>query len=106
MVKFDDFKKLSIKIAKVLKVEDHPDADKLYVLTVDTGDAEKVIVAGIKQHYKADELIGRSIVVIDNLEPAVIRGVTSNGMLLAAKDDKTLAILLPDREIKTGSQVS
>jgi methionyl-tRNA synthetase len=106
MVRFDDFKKLSIKIAKVIKVEDHPNADKLYILTVTTGEAEKVIVAGIRQYYKPNELIGKSIVLVDNLESANIRGTISNGMLLAAKDDKTLAILVPDKEIKVGSTVS
>lgn len=105
-VKFEDFKKLDIKIAKVLKVEEHPNADKLYVLTVTTGEAEKTIVAGIKQYYKPEELVGKSIVMIDNIEPAVIRGVTSNGMLLATKDGASLAILVPDREIKIGSPVS
>lgn len=105
-VKFGDFKKLDIKIAKVLKVEEHPNADKLYVLTVTTGEAEKTIVAGIKQYYKPEELVGRSIVMIDNIEPAVIRGVASNGMLLVAKDGSSLAILVPDREIKIGSPVS
>ena len=106
MVKFDDFKRLSIKIARVLKVEEHPNADKLCVLTITTGDAEKVIVAGIRQYYKPDELTGKLIVVVDNLEPANIRGVTSNGMLLAAKDNETLAILVPDKEIEVGSPVS
>ena len=105
-VKFEDFKKLQLKIAKVLKVKDHPNADKLYVLTVSTGEAEKVIIAGIKLHYKPEELIGRSVVIIDNLEPAVIRGVASNGMLLATKDGEKLAVLTPDREVKIGSPVS
>jgi methionyl-tRNA synthetase len=105
-VKFEDFKKLNIRIAKVLKVEEHPNADKLYVLTVTTGEAEKTIVAGIRQHYKPEELTGKSIVMIDNLEPAVIRGVASNGMLLATKDGQSLAILVPEREIKIGSPVS
>ncbi|MFA5094550.1 MAG: methionine--tRNA ligase subunit beta [Candidatus Omnitrophota bacterium] len=105
-VKFEDFKKLDIRIAKVLKVEEHPNADKLYVLTVTTGESEKMIVAGIRQHYKPEELTGRSIVIIDNLEPAVIRGVASNGMLLATKDGQSLAILVPEREIKIGSPVS
>lgn len=106
IIKFQDFKQLELKIAKILKVEDHPNADKLYILTIDTGGAEKTIVAGIKPHYKPEELVGRSVVVVDNLEPADIRGVVSNGMLLAAKDDKSLAILVPQREIKTGSPVS
>jgi len=106
MVKFDDFKKLSIKIAKVLKVEDHPNADKLYILTITTGDTEKKIVAGIKQYYKPDELTGKSIVLVDNLEPANIRGVTSEGMLLAAHDGQTLSILVPEKEVKAGSVIS
>lgn len=106
MVKFEDFKKLNIKIAKIVKVEDHPNADKLYVVTVSTGEAEKSIVAGIRQYYKPEELVGKSIVLVDNLEPANIRGVTSNGMLLAAKDENALAILVPDREITPGSPVS
>jgi methionyl-tRNA synthetase len=105
-VTFEDFKRLDLKIAKILKVEDHPNAEKLYVLTITTGEAEKTIVAGIRRHYKPEELVGRSILVIDNLEPADIRGVVSNGMLLAAKDDKTLAILVPEKEIKSGSPVS
>lgn len=106
IVKFEDFKQLHLKIAKILKVEDHPNADKLYILTITTGEAEKTIVAGIRPYYKPEELIGRSIVVVDNLEPAEIRGVVSNGMLLAAKDDKSLAILVPEKEVKTGSPVS
>lgn len=106
MVKFDDFKKLSIKIAKVLKVEDHPNADKLYILTITTGDTEKKIVAGIKQYYKPDELTGKSIVLVDNLEPANIRGVTSEGMLLAAHDGQRLSILVPEKEVKVGSVIS
>lgn len=75
-------------------------------MTVASGDTEKTIVAGIKPYYKPEELIGRSVVVVDNLEPAEIRGIVSNGMLLAAKDDKSFAILTPDKEIKAGSPVS
>ena len=106
IVKFEDFKQLNLKIAKILKVEVHPNAEKLYVLTITTGEAEKTIIAGIRPHYKPEELIGRSIVVVDNLEPANIRGIISYGMLLAAKDDKSLAILMPEKDIKLGSPVS
>lgn len=105
-VKFEDFKKLDLKIAKILKVEDHPNADKLYLVTVATGEAEKTIVAGIKPYYKKEELEGKSVVIIDNLEPANIRGVVSNGMVLAAKDGVALAVLVPEKEIKIGSPVS
>jgi methionyl-tRNA synthetase len=105
-VKFEDFKKLELKVAKVLKVEVHPNADKLYVITVTTGEAEKTIVAGIRQHYKPEELTGKSVIIIDNLEPAIIRGATSNGMILATKDGERLAILIPEKEVKIGSPVS
>ena len=105
-VTFEDFKKLDIRIAKIIKVEEHPNADKLYLVTVSTGEAEKTVVAGIRPYYKKEELEGKSVVIIDNLEPATIRGVVSNGMLLASKDDNTLAVLIPERAVKIGSPVS
>ena len=105
-IKFEDFKKLDIRIAKVLKVENHPNADKLYLITVSIGDEEKAIVAGIRPYYTAEELAGRSVVIINNLEPATIRGVVSNGMILATKDGERLAILTPEKEVKIGSPVS
>jgi len=105
-VKFEDFKKLNIRIARILKVEDHPNADRLYLVTVSTGEAEKTIVAGIRPYYKKEELEGKSIVIIDNLEPADIRGVVSNGMMLVAKDESSLAVLIPERAVKIGSPVS
>ena len=105
-VKFEDFKKLNLRIAKILKVEDHPNADKLYLITVSTGEAEKTVVAGIKPFYKKEELEGRSVVIVDNLEPATIRGVVSNGMILATKDGELLAVLIPEKAVKIGSPVS
>jgi methionyl-tRNA synthetase len=106
MLTFEDFKKMEIKIAKVLEVNDHPNADKLYVITIDLADKTKQIVAGIKNYYTKESLVGRQVVVIDNLEPVIIRGVESQGMLLAAKDDVTLSILTTEREVKIGSGVS
>jgi len=106
MVSFNDFKKMEIVIAKVLEVNDHPNADKLYVMKIDLGGETRQIVAGIRPYYKKEELLGKQIVVVKNLEPAVIRGVESNGMLLAAKDDKSLSILIPDKTLEIGSPVS
>lgn len=106
MVSFDEFKKIKIVTAKILEVEDHPGADKLYVMKIDIGGETRRIVAGIRAYYKKEELIGRQIVVVSNLEPATIRGVESNSMLLAAKDDKTLALLAPEKEMSPGSPVS
>jgi len=105
MVSFEEFKKLDIRIAKVLAVEDHPDADKLFVLKIDTGGRQKQVVAGIKKFYKKEELAGKQIVVIDNLEPVNLRGQLSEGMLLAAQGDDTISVLIPDKPIKEGATV-
>jgi methionine--tRNA ligase beta chain len=105
MVTIEDFKKLELKIARINAVDDHPDADRLYVLTVDLGGRTKTIVAGIKRCYTKEELIGRLIVVVDNLEPVVLRGVESQGMLLAASDENSIAVLSPDKTVALGAIV-
>ena len=103
MITFEEFKKLEIKVARIKDVKDHPNADKLYVITIELGDIIKQIVAGIRNFYKKEDLIGREIVVVNNLEPAILRGVESQAMLLAAQDDKGISIIVPDREVKIGS---
>ena len=105
MITFEEFKRLEIRVAKVKEVLDHPDADKLYVLRIDLGDTTKQIVAGIKPSYSKEALVGRQIVVINNLEPAVLRGVESQAMLLAASDEKGVSLIMPDRETVIGSIV-
>jgi len=105
MITFDEFKKIEIKTAKILSVKDHPDADRLYVVDVDLGNEKRQIVAGIKKHYTPEELIGKDVAVIVNLEPANIRGVESNGMLLAASDSEMLSILTLDRGLPPGSTI-
>ncbi len=105
MVSFSDFSKIDIRVGKVLSVEDHPDADKLYVLRVDIGEKEIQLVAGVKNYYAADELMGKNIVILANLEPRTLRGVESQGMLLAAQSEDTISVLSPDREMPPGSKV-
>jgi len=105
MVSIDDFKKLELIIARIKEVSEHPNADKLYVLKVDTGKDQRQLVAGIRPYYTKEELLGRLIVVISNLEPAVIRGEESQGMLLAASDEKGISLLSPDHEVALGSVV-
>lgn len=105
MIKLEDFKKVELRIAKIKEVNDHPNADRLYVINIDLGDKTKQIVAGIRNYYKKEDLVGRCVVVVDNLEPAMLRGVESQGMLLATHDEKGLAILTPDREIAPGSPI-
>lgn len=106
MITFDQFKAIDIRIAKIISAEDHPDADKLYVLTVEVGEGTKKLVAGIKEHYTKEELVNKEIVVVNNLKPATIRGVQSEGMALATKDGGKLALLVPEKEVTVGSPVS
>ena len=105
MVRFEELKRLDIRIARVLETKDHPNADKLYILKIDTGGKQKQIVAGIKNFYKKEDLVDKQIVIVDNLEPAIIRGESSEGMLLAAQDAQRISILIPDKPIKEGSRV-
>jgi len=106
MITFEDFKKLELKVAQIKDVKPHPNADKLYVITIDLGNEKKDIIAGIKTSYSQDELIGKKIAVVNNLEPVKIRGVESSAMLLAAKDDGNLAILVADKDVEVGSSIS
>ncbi|MBU2221752.1 MAG: methionine--tRNA ligase, partial [Candidatus Omnitrophica bacterium] len=82
-----------------------PNADKLYVIIVDLGDRTKQIVAGIKGSYTKEELLDKQVILVDNLEPAILRGVESQGMLLAASDETGIAIVSPQRQVKLGSVV-
>lgn len=105
MASLDDFKKLEIKVAKITEVKDHPNADRLYVVTADAGGQQRQLVAGIKKSYTKEELVGKQIVVLTNIDPAQLRGVESQGMLLAATDDNGISIVTTDKEVKLGSTV-
>jgi methionyl-tRNA synthetase len=105
MVTIEDFAKVEIKIGKVIEAKRVEGSNKLIVIKVDTGE-ERQIVAGIGKAYSPEELMGKSIVVVTNLQPAKLMGVESQGMLLAASDaEGKLAILTTDKEIKEGSRV-
>lgn len=105
-INYDYFSKLDIRIAEVLTAERIKGADKLLKLTVNLGEEQREIVAGIAVNYDPDTLPGRKIVLLTNLEPAKIRGVVSNGMLLAATDADGGAILLqPDKDVHPGANV-
>lgn len=104
MIKFEDFKKIELKIGEILEVEDVPNTDKLYKLKVYTGE-ERTLVAGIKKHYSKKELIGKKIIVVCNLEEKELRGVKSQGMLLAASDDEKVVLLTVDKNIENGSMI-
>jgi tRNA-binding protein len=106
MISIDDFRKVELKIATVKSAEPHPNADRLMVLKVDLGDEERQICAGIRNHYTPKDLIGRQIVVVANLETAKLRGMESQGMLLAASDDGRVIILTPEKSVQPGAKVS
>jgi methionine--tRNA ligase beta chain len=95
-ISYEDFAKLELRVAKVLEARPHPNADKLLLLQVDVGDEQKQIVAGIRAHYTPESLVGKSIVIVNNLAPAMLRGETSNGMLLAATSGDKVVLLTPD----------
>lgn len=105
MVSIEEFKRIELVIAQIKEVHEHPQADRLYVLKVDTGTEERQLVAGIRLSYTKEQLIGRRIILVANLEPAVIRGEASYGMLLAASDNEGISIVSPDRDAALGSIV-
>ncbi len=106
MISFQEFQKVEMKVGKVLSCDDHPNADKLWVLRVDVGEeSPRTLVAGLKGYYTGDELVGRLIVVVTNLEPVSLRGVQSNGMLLAAQEGDRVVCLTVEKELAPGSTV-
>jgi len=106
MITIEQFRELDLRIATVKSVEPHPNADKLLVLKVDLGSEERQLVAGIRGHYTAEELIGAQIVVVTNLQPARLRGLESQGMLLAASDGNSIVILIPEKKVTPGAKIS
>lgn len=105
LVSYEDFKKLDIRIALIENVEKVPKADKLYKLAIDLGSEKRTLVAGLAEHYKIDDLKGKKIVILANLEPRKLKGITSQGMLLAAVEGDKVSILSPDKDIPLGAKI-
>lgn len=109
MITFEDFKKVELRVAEIKAVEDIPEADKLYRLSIDLGEEQRTLVAGIKLHYpEKEQLIGKKIAVVTNLEPRSLKGVESQGMLLAAStpDKSSVVLLTLDKDVPNGSAIS
>ena len=104
-VSIDDFAKLDLRVARVLSCEPHPKADKLWVLQVDLGTEKRQILAGLREHVKAEELVGKSVIVIANLQPRQIRGLESQGMVLAAEAAGVVAPLMPAKDVPAGAGI-
>ena len=96
-----------LRVGKIKAVKDHPNAEKLYLLLIDIGPIEQNIqlVAGLKQHYKKEELLNKKVIVFRNLESAVIRGEESAGMVLAAVKDNKVVLITPDKDIDIGAKI-
>ena len=106
MITFNDFMKLEIRIGKVLAAEKVEGTDKLIKLEIDLGTEKRVLVAGVAETYKPEYLVGKQVPVLANLEPRKIRGIVSQGMILAASVDGKPVVLHPEREVPPGSPVS
>ena len=107
-ITFDDFAKVKLRVGRIIEAADHPNADKLLVLKVDLGSEQRQIVAGLRGFYTSQQLLGRNIILVANLAPRMMRGLESQGMLLAASnaDRSRVIVLAPESDIEPGSVVS
>lgn len=103
IITYDDFKKIELKVGKIIEAEEVPGADKLLKLKVDLGTEQRQLVAGIKKQYQPSDLIGKHVAVVSNLAPRTMMGVESQGMVLAASDESGPVILRPDRDVPPGT---
>jgi len=105
LISIEEFQRLDLRVGRIVQAEEIPGADKLLKLSIDLGDRQVQVVAGIKRHYSAGELPGKLVAMVANLKPATIRGIRSEGMILAATDG-TLALLAPDKQVEPGTRIS
>ena len=105
MITYEDFKKLDLRVAKIIEAERVENSEKLIKLQIDLGDEKRQIIAGIGKFYSPENLINKKIVVLCNLEPRTLMGLESNGMLLAASNKNQISLLIPDQDIASGSLV-
>ncbi len=107
LVSFSDWQKIDLRVGKILKVEDVEGADKLYKLNVDIGEEKRTLVAGIKKYYSKEELKGKKVILFVNLEPKILKGIESQGMILAAvsEDEKKVILISPEKDIDVGSKI-
>lgn len=106
MINFEDFVKIDLRVGKIIEVEKVEGSSKIVKTTVDLGEENRQILAGIGKFYTPEELINKIVIVVVNLSPKKIMGMDSEGMILAVKDDNNLSLLGVDKEIKIGSKIS
>ncbi|MBZ1349015.1 MAG: methionine--tRNA ligase subunit beta [Candidatus Liptonbacteria bacterium] len=103
IVTYEDFKKIDLRVVKILDAERIKSSDKLIKIQVDLGEEKRQIIAGIGKVYNPEDLIGKQVVIVSNLEPKILFGLESRGMILAASDAEQIALLVPDKKILSGS---
>jgi len=108
IVEFDDWQKLELRVGKVVEVEDIEGADKLYKLTIDIGNEKKTVCSGLKDYYSKEDLQDKKVILFVNLKPRMLRGIESQGMILAAttEGEKEVRLLEPDADIEIGARVT
>ncbi len=106
-INFSDWEKLDLRVGKIIEIEDIDGADKLYKLTIDIGNENRTVCAGIKKYYSKDELKGKKCVLFTNLAPRKLRGIESQGMVLAAvnADESKIILISPEKDIEIGSRI-
>lgn len=108
IISYTDFEKLDLRVAEIIKVEEIPNADKLWKLTLDVGKlGKRTVCAGIKNHYQKEKLKGKKIILLSNLQPRKLKGIESQGMILASvlEDESEVVLISPEKDIEIGSMV-
>lgn len=107
VINLDYFKKLDIRVAEIIEAERVPETEKLLKLTINIGGEQRIIVSGIGNEYQPEQLVGKQIIVLANLEPKTFRGIESKGMLLAAVNQNgNVSLLMPDKKMVPGDKIS
>lgn len=105
MINIDDFKKVELRVAKVDLAERVDGSDKLLKLQVDLGDGKRQIIAGVGKSYQPEELVGKEVIIVANLEPRLLMGLESQGMVLAANAESGPVIIMPEKEVVAGTEL-
>ena len=104
-ISIDYFHKIDIRVGKVIECEKVEKSRSLLKIIIDVGDEKKQMISSIYEYYKPEEMVGKNLIIVNNLEPAKFMGLESQGMLLAIEDENTVSLLSPDREMEPGSKV-
>lgn len=106
MISFEEFQNIDLRIAKVVSASKIEESEKLLKVELELGEEKRIIVAGIAKYYSPEELINKNVVIVANLEPRIMLGTESQGMILAVKDEDKLSVLIPDKEVKNGLKIT